>query len=347
MTVINAKVKFEPDESSLDELEDQLDERTNSQTEVSGNVEEGDSPTTPQVDGDEGGLERPGGSRRGGGGGGAAAGVAGGAATRGGTGGILKSILNVLNSALKWLAIIGLVALVVGGIIEVFEPILDILSVALQVVLIPFMRVVLNTFLPFAIAALEMALAFVDLVESEGLAVALSTVVIGALFAIKRAIFNMTQALLKAIIDSLIGALAAIKAALLKLPRAILDVLIADISWFANLPGVLASLIKGAIPGVGDIPGSGIVGGVAGAAGIELAEGGIATSTTQATVGEAGPEAIIPLDQIEDLVSVNVQPDIDMTPVVSQLSDIESVLRDIRSNTGSGSTDTRSEASLQ
>ena len=66
------------------------------------------------------------------------------------------------------------------------------------------------------------------------------------------------------------------------------------VSGIESAPGAIISAIKGLIPG------SGVIGSVAGALG--LATGGIVTQPTLAIVGEAGPEAVVPLN------SANVAP---------------------------------------
>jgi hypothetical protein len=52
--------------------------------------------------------------------------------------------------------------------------------------------------------------------------------------------------------------------------------------FMKRLPGQIASAIGGAVPG--------------------LASGGVVTSPTLATVGEAGDEAVIPLDRLEQML---------------------------------------------
>lgn len=72
------------------------------------------------------------------------------------------------------------------------------------------------------------------------------------------------------------------------------------------------------------LPGAigGIVGKVAGFAGIKLAAGGIVTSPTLALVGESGPEAVIPLHRVQNFanhgsnVTINMPAGIDPTAVV-------------------------------
>jgi len=49
-----------------------------------------------------------------------------------------------------------------------------------------------------------------------------------------------------------------------------------------QLPSMIGDEIKGAVPG--------------------LASGGVVTSPTLAAVGEAGPEAVIPLDRLESMM---------------------------------------------
>lgn len=70
---------------------------------------------------------------------------------------------------------------------------------------------------------------------------------------------------------------------------------------------MIVNAVKSAIDGIGNlinkaksIPGAGAIGGIVGAIGsvLPFADGGIVTGPTIGLVGEAGPEAIIPLDQL-------------------------------------------------
>lgn len=78
----------------------------------------------------------------------------------------------------------------------------------------------------------------------------------------------------------------------------------------SNLPGQiwgymkqLAGMIAEKIPDPGDVPGSDLAGDVWGATGGRLfAEGGIVTEPTPGIVGEAGNEAVIPLDRFERML---------------------------------------------
>jgi phage-related protein len=119
------------------------------------------------------------------------------------------------------------------------------------------------------------------------------------------------------------GAIAAVVQFFIGMPRAIFnniggaltnlgrDMVGAIVNGIKSAAGNIGSAILGAIPGGGAIAGA--IGGVGGAVKkiFPFAEGGIVTGPTLGLVGEAGPEAIIPLDRLSSVtggggITINV-----------------------------------------
>lgn len=93
-----------------------------------------------------------------------------------------------------------------------------------------------------------------------------------------------------------------------RMVQAIAGLLGFDVSEGSNLDMAIGATATGAaigsvIPGVGTIVGGGIGLAAAGAAMLlPFAEGGVVNSPTQALIGEAGPEAVIPLDRLDRMM---------------------------------------------
>ncbi|MFA7628888.1 MAG: hypothetical protein WCY37_05815, partial [Candidatus Dojkabacteria bacterium] len=89
-----------------------------------------------------------------------------------------------------------------------------------------------------------------------------------------------------------------------------------------RMPLAIADAIRGLLPNVGGgvaqsasgiiSQAGGILGGVGRAIGglIPFASGGVVTGPTPALVGESGPEAIIPLDKLNQGVTINIVGDV-------------------------------------
>ena len=107
---------------------------------------------------------------------------------------------------------------------------------------------------------------------------------------------------------------------LFRIIRAITEFLGFEIPGITNDDdGAMGSTLKGAavgatigsiVPGVGTVAG-GLIGGAIGFGASFFAEGGIVSGPTAGIVGEAGPEAVIPLDRLGGLVAQGVRQGLD------------------------------------
>lgn len=392
MSVLNARIEFEPDTRSLKESRDTVEEELDEPETIQFDAPDTDgmdieppavdtpempAPEMPVPDGAPDGVaDAAGGGGRGGAdaGGGAGGAVAGTAAEMGaeaivgggqmpGMGGMQKAMqpLQLLKGMSAHLAIIALAAMAISQVIEVFQPILDILGTAVKVALLPLAMVALEHLLPFAVAGLEMALAFNELIQEEGIAVALGSVVVEAIKKLPQYIMQMISlwislplvlagAILKLLsgffrsigldqvadlLDDAAEYLFDMAEFTLELPGEIWGFFKEAISFIPELPGAIWDKVQQLAGMIGDVipnPGGAIKGAVPG-----LAAGGVVTSETLARVGEAGPEAVVPLDQFGDLVTVQVSPpDIDLDAVTGELGTIAGILRDILREMESG-----------
>jgi len=125
---------------------------------------------------------------------------------------------------------------------------------------------------------------------------------------------------LKWVFDNVIGGWDNIKAALTLVKDAFVlqfDIISGVVTTVYDVVMALVDAVKSAIDFVGDLGdvGGGIVGGAVGGikkgAGflgglIPFADGGIVTGPTPALIGEAGPEAVIPLNQLGSVTGANI-----------------------------------------
>ena len=116
-------------------------------------------------------------------------------------------------------------------------------------------------------------------------------------------------------------------------PAIIVGVLVATIAWLSKFKAVreVAKTIWELIKSIGKAIGNFFIGGL-NKIGFNLspfAEGGIVTRPTAALVGEAGPEAIIPLNKLANFapnvtVNANVGKDVDISRLANALSNVYS-----------------------
>ena len=141
--------------------------------------------------------------------------------------------------------------------------------------------------------------------------------------------------------DLFSGIIRTVVAQFLALPRLLLGALRTGLS---KIGGALANVgrdlvqkiidgVKGAVGGIGSailgaIPGAGAVGNILGGVKkiLPFAKGGIVTGPTLGLIGEAGPEAVIPLDRLADVAgggtTINISGALDPVSVARQIREI-------------------------
>jgi phage-related protein len=140
--------------------------------------------------------------------------------------------------------------------------------------------------------------------------------------------------------DIFLGIISTVVAQFLALPRLLLGALRTGLG---KIGGALANFgrdlvqkiidgVKGAVGGIGSailgaIPGAGAVGNILGGVKkiLPFAKGGIVTGPTLGLIGEAGPEAVIPLDRLNDMgggTTINISGALDPVAVARQIREI-------------------------
>ena len=280
--------------------------------------------------------------RAGGGGIAQAAGGAAGAVGLAALGGIAASVATLAKASPKFGKILGMLT--------------DMFFLALR----PLGDIAAEALLPFAMAGMEMAMKFNQMVNEDGLAVALGSVVVGAIKAIPEwlaqiqgfiwslpfRIWEMAFGVLGSIFESVgLHGLADLMYDASETTGEMVDLIqsLPYETWqfMKQIPGhILTGLetIMDSIPGLEDIPGGSTVSNIAGSI-PGLASGGIVTGPTTALVGEGTEsEAVMPLSKLENMVSfekdLNVEVETEVTLDDSELVDLFSeavrILKEIR-----------------
>jgi len=214
-----------------------------------------------------------------------------------GFGGLLKT------SALT-LAALGAIGVGVGMVVKRFAQaspalagVLDLMGTAVNMILEPMGRQIAMHLFPLAKHMIQLATDFRQTFTNEGMSAALDGLYKGVMHGIANGfgITGVLDSMWASIGRSLDGMSSFLNTAVADLQRIGTDI--------KNLPGNIARAIKGAIPSVPSVPSGGDLLGQARGL-IPFAKGGVVTGPTPALVGEAGPEAIIPLDRLQSGITI-------------------------------------------
>ena len=254
--------------------------------------------------------------------------------------GTVKAFFAVLAGA----ATLALIAALVAALVSLFSPfVLIVGGIALLVAAFKFAYDNSETFRDIISASFEVVQAVITRVIEvvrpiiEGIVDTFQ----GVVRLIRGLVNGDFREVLGGLKDIFLGIISTVVAQFLALPRLLLGALRTGLS---KIGGALANFgrdlvrkiidgVKGAVGGLGSailgaIPGAGAVGNILGGVKkiLPFAKGGIVTGPTLGLIGEAGPEAVIPLDRLDGLTgggtTINISGALDPVAVARQIREI-------------------------
>lgn len=206
--------------------------------------------------------------------------------------------------ALLGAAVAGIVAIVaiakkLTEASPMLQGILQLFQNALNLFLMPIGNMIAMWLQPLAMSAIRFSMAFNKVFGEKGFWGAMSW----ALQTVMGAYVKMLIGAYTTLFNALKEVLGKVSEGVGKVATAIGTHIAKVIATLLGLPGRIADAIKGALPSVPSVPSGGDL--LSQGRGlIPFAKGGIVTGPTPALVGEAGPEAIIPLDKLQQGITI-------------------------------------------
>lgn len=206
--------------------------------------------------------------------------------------------------ALLGAAVAGIVAIVaiakrLTEASPMLQGILQLFQNALNLFLMPIGNMIAMWLQPLAMSAIRFSMAFNKVFGEKGFWGAMSW----ALQTVMGAYVKMLIGAYTTLFNALKEVLGKVSEGVGKVATAIGIHIAKVIATLLGLPGRIADAIKGALPSVPSVPSGGDL--LSQGRGlIPFAKGGIVTGPTPALVGEAGPEAIIPLDKLQQGITI-------------------------------------------
>ena len=228
----------------------------------------------------------------------------------------------------KGLALLGIAAAGVMGILSIakklvdaspmLQGILQLFKNALNLFLMPIGNMIAMWLQPLAMSAMRFSMQFNKVFGERGFWGAMSWALQTVVGAWAKTVISFYSAVFAKVVENV----AKLGGVVTNAGNMVRDSVMSVVREIMKLPSQIAKSIKGALPSAPSIPSGGdVLGGVRGL--IPFAKGGIVTGPTPALVGEAGPEAIIPLDKLQQGLTIQ------FTGTVYGMRDFEAEVRNI------------------